>query len=212
ARVHPGGPGLGGDRGCWPAAGPPGPAGPGPGAGGGPKGEPIAIPGHRDGACYDRAVTAMLDDLSVSAPLVPCGPEQAMHRMLRDGEALVLTTAPTALPHDVVARPLEMAGTVPFALLWRDETPSPALGEFVRIAANPPCACPSRGPRWPWRRDGRPKRPQASGESPAAAEHGRGGQPGAADRARRPEGQGPDDRVQPAACVRDRQTASGARS
>jgi len=97
-------------------------------------GEQIAITGHRDGAYYDRAIAGVLDEHSVSAALMACGPEQAMHRMLRDGEALVLTTAPAALPRNVVARPLQTKRTLPFALLWRDEAPSPALREFVRIA------------------------------------------------------------------------------
>ena len=101
-------------------------------------GERIAVTGHRDGACYDRAVAGMLDERSVSATLVPCGPEQAMHRILQNGEALALTTAPVALPHDVVARPLETERALPFSLLWRDETPSPALREFVRMAGESP--------------------------------------------------------------------------
>jgi hypothetical protein len=32
-----------------------------------------------------------------------------------------------------MVRPLNPSRPVPFALLWRDETPSPALAEFVRI-------------------------------------------------------------------------------
>jgi len=33
----------------------------------------------------------------------------------------------------VLARPLNSARPVPFALLWRDEAPAPVLAEFVRI-------------------------------------------------------------------------------
>jgi DNA-binding transcriptional LysR family regulator len=100
------------------------------------QGERIAVTAHRDGACYDRAVAAMLGQLEVTARLVDVGPEPAMGRAVKRGEALVLTTAPVALPEGVLARPLRPARLVPFSLLWRDETPSPALGEFIRIAAD----------------------------------------------------------------------------
>jgi DNA-binding transcriptional LysR family regulator len=98
-------------------------------------GERIAVTGHRDGACYDRAIAEMLDQISVAAALVPGGPEQAMYRMLVEGTVVVLTTAPSALPQGVVVRPLDPVRTLAFALLWRDEAPSPAVREFVRIAA-----------------------------------------------------------------------------
>jgi DNA-binding transcriptional LysR family regulator len=98
-------------------------------------GERIAVTGHRDGACYDRAIAEMLDQISVAAALMPGGPEQAMYRMLVEGTVVVLTTAPSALPQGVVVRPMDPVRTLAFALLWRDEVPSPAVREFVRIAA-----------------------------------------------------------------------------
>jgi DNA-binding transcriptional LysR family regulator len=104
-------------------------------------GERIAVTGHRDGACYDRAIAEMLGEASASAELVAGGPEQARHRMLKDGSVVVVTTAPDALPHGVVARRLEPARRLAFTLLWRDDAPSPALREFVRTAgeiAEPP--------------------------------------------------------------------------
>jgi DNA-binding transcriptional LysR family regulator len=99
------------------------------------EGEQIAVTGHRDGACYDRAIAEMLAEAAVPATLVAAGPEQARYRMLQEGTVVVLTTAPDALPQGVVARRLEPARGLAFTLLWRDDAPSPALREFVRIAA-----------------------------------------------------------------------------
>jgi DNA-binding transcriptional LysR family regulator len=99
------------------------------------SGERIVVTGHRDGAAYDRAVADLLDDLEVSATLVRGGIGPSMHRAVAEGDAVVLTTAPAAIPAGVLVRPLEPERRLPFALLCRDETPSPALAEFVRIAA-----------------------------------------------------------------------------
>jgi DNA-binding transcriptional LysR family regulator len=99
------------------------------------EGEQIAITGHRDGAGYDRAIAEMLAEASVSATLLATGPEQARHRILQEGTVVVLTTAPGALPHGVVARPTDPVQRLAFTLLWRDEAPSPALREFLRVAA-----------------------------------------------------------------------------
>jgi hypothetical protein len=46
-----------------------------------------------------------------------------------------LTTAPDTLPARAVARPLDPRRTLTFELLWRDEAASPALSEFVSLAA-----------------------------------------------------------------------------
>jgi hypothetical protein len=45
----------------------------------------------------------------------------------------MLTTAPTAIDAGGLVRPLEPERRLPFALIWRDETASPALAEFVRL-------------------------------------------------------------------------------
>ena len=50
-------------------------------------------------------------------------------------DVIALTTAPDALPAGVIARKLDPRRTLRFELLWRDETPSPALAEFVTLAA-----------------------------------------------------------------------------
>jgi hypothetical protein len=51
-----------------------------------------------------------------------------------DGDALALTTTPDAAIGGVVARAINPARRVEFALLWRDETPAPALKELIRCA------------------------------------------------------------------------------
>jgi DNA-binding transcriptional LysR family regulator len=95
------------------------------------RGVPIVVTGHRDGAGYDRAVSELLDGLGVSPVLVPGGPGPAMHAAVAAGEALALGSAPTA---GLIARPLTPARRVRFALLWRDETPAPALRELIASA------------------------------------------------------------------------------
>jgi DNA-binding transcriptional LysR family regulator len=109
-------------------------------------GEQIAVTAHRDGAGYDRAVAELLDEVGVSATMVPGGPEQTMHHMVREGKALALTTAPDALPDGVIGRPLDPPRTLAFALLRRDEVPSPALREFARMAAGPEMRTPPSTP------------------------------------------------------------------
>jgi len=63
--------------------------------------------------------------------LLRCGPEPALGAAVACGDALALTTAPSSLGLGVTARPLEPLRTLAFELLWRDETPSPALEEFI---------------------------------------------------------------------------------
>ena len=99
-------------------------------------GEQIAVTAHRDGAGYDRAVAEMLGELGIAAALVRGAPGPAMYRAVAAGDALALTTAPEALHPNVTARPLDPARTLAFALLWRNETASAALSEFVRVAAH----------------------------------------------------------------------------
>ena len=84
---------------------------------------------------YDRAVVDVLSELGVAAALVRTAPEPGLHAAVADGDALALTTAPDTLHADAIARPLNPARTLAFELLSRDETPSPALSELIRVAA-----------------------------------------------------------------------------
>ena len=99
------------------------------------QGEQIAVTAHRDGAGHDRMVADLLDELGVTAAMTRTAPGPALYRSVASGDAIALTTASEALPTGVQARPLNAPREVPFELLWRDETASPALAEFVRIAA-----------------------------------------------------------------------------
>jgi DNA-binding transcriptional LysR family regulator len=99
------------------------------------QGERIAVTAHRDGAGHDRIMVDMLGELGVSAAMTPSAPGPALYRSVACGDAIALTTAPDALPPGVQVRPLNPARTVAFELLWRDEGPSPALAEFVRVTA-----------------------------------------------------------------------------
>jgi DNA-binding transcriptional LysR family regulator len=99
------------------------------------QGERVAVSAHRDGARHDRDVAGVLGELGVTAVLVRVAPGPALYRGVASGEAVALTTAPEALPPGVLVRPLDPARTLPFQLLWRDETPSSALSEFVRLTA-----------------------------------------------------------------------------
>jgi DNA-binding transcriptional LysR family regulator len=97
-------------------------------------GERVAVTGHRDGAAFDRAVAELLASLGVAPKLVPGAPGPALHAAVAGNEMLALTTAPDPLPGGVVARKLAPRRRLPFELLWRDETPSAALAEFITAA------------------------------------------------------------------------------
>jgi DNA-binding transcriptional LysR family regulator len=97
-------------------------------------GVPIMVTGHRDGASYDRAVAETLTELGIHAMLTRGSPGPALHAAVAAGEAVALTTVSAAARADVVVRSLEPARRVRFALLWRDETPAPALAELIRRA------------------------------------------------------------------------------
>ncbi|HET7047920.1 MAG TPA: LysR family transcriptional regulator [Solirubrobacteraceae bacterium] len=99
------------------------------------QGEPITITGHRDGAVLDRAVSDLLAELGVAAQLVPGAPGPARYAAVANNEAVVLTTAPDAVPPGVIVRRLEPRRTLAFELLWRDELTSPALSELISLAA-----------------------------------------------------------------------------
>ena len=109
-------------------------AGIGPVAAGDLDGERIVVTGHPDGAAFDRTIAELLTDLGVCP-----GPEArvlgpALHAAVAGSEVVALTTAPGPLPAGVVARSLDPQRTLSFELLWRDETPSPALAELIRLA------------------------------------------------------------------------------
>jgi hypothetical protein len=100
---------------------------------------------HRDGARDDRAVASMLEELGITAALVRGAPWPALHGAVARGDALALTTAPELLADGVHARRLESNCSLSFQLMLRDESASPALEQFVRLAAA--CAAPPRRPR-----------------------------------------------------------------
>ena len=99
-------------------------------------GERIAVTGHRDGAAFDRAVAELLAELGVAAELVPGAPGPALNAEVAANDLLALNTTPHALPAGVVVRRLDPQRTLSFELLTRDETPSPALAEFISLAAS----------------------------------------------------------------------------
>jgi DNA-binding transcriptional LysR family regulator len=98
------------------------------------QGEQIVVTGHRDAAGYDRAVAETLAALGVAAALQRGGPGPALLAAVAAGEALALTTGPGALGADVMARPIAAVRALAFDLLWRAETPSPALGELIEAS------------------------------------------------------------------------------
>jgi DNA-binding transcriptional LysR family regulator len=98
-------------------------------------GERIAVTAHRDGAGHDREVASLLGALGVTVALVRGAPGPAVYRAVSAGDTLALTTAPEALPPGLLVRPIDPRRLLPFELLWRDETPSAALREFIRITA-----------------------------------------------------------------------------
>jgi DNA-binding transcriptional LysR family regulator len=99
------------------------------------QGERIVVTGHRDGAVLDRTVSDLLAELDVAAQLVPGAQGPAQHAAVAKNEAVVLTTAPDAVPSGVIVRRLEPRRTLAFELLWRDEVTSPALSELISLAA-----------------------------------------------------------------------------
>jgi DNA-binding transcriptional LysR family regulator len=98
------------------------------------EGQRFVVTGHRDGAGYDRLVADTLGALGVTPALERGGPGPAMLAAVAAGDALALTTTPDVVIGGVVARPISPTRRVEFALLWRDETPAPALDELIRSA------------------------------------------------------------------------------
>jgi DNA-binding transcriptional LysR family regulator len=97
------------------------------------EGVEVVVTGHRDGAAYDRAVTEMLTQLGIDPVLHRGGPGPALHSAVMAGTAVALTTSSAAAQPGLVVRRLEPSRRIRFALLWRDETPAPALRELIRI-------------------------------------------------------------------------------
>jgi DNA-binding transcriptional LysR family regulator len=99
------------------------------------QGERVAVTGHRDGAVLDRTVSGLLAELGVTAQLVPGAQGPVGHAAAAQNDAVVLTTAPDAVPSGVIVRRLEPRRTLPFELLWRDEVRSPSLSDLISFAA-----------------------------------------------------------------------------
>jgi DNA-binding transcriptional LysR family regulator len=95
--------------------------------------EPVVVTGHRDAAGHDRAVAELLTGLGVTPALQRGGPGPALYAAVAAGDAVALTTA-AAASGDLIARPLQPIRHLRFALLWCDQTPSPALAELIRAA------------------------------------------------------------------------------
>src|SRR4051812_13872033 len=98
------------------------------------EGQRFVVTGHRDGAGYDRLVADTLGALGVTAALERGGPGPAALAAVAAGDALALTTTSDAAIDGVMARPVSPTRRVEFTLLWRDETPAPALNELIRCA------------------------------------------------------------------------------
>jgi DNA-binding transcriptional LysR family regulator len=107
---------------------------PGPVGAGELEGEEFVVTGHRDGGAYDRTVAETLSGLGLTTVLRRGGPGPALFKAVADGEALGLTTAGAAAGSEMIARTLHPVSDLAFELLWRDETPAPALSEFIRVA------------------------------------------------------------------------------
>jgi DNA-binding transcriptional LysR family regulator len=99
------------------------------------EGEQIAVTSHRDGSSYDRAVAGLLEELGVTAVLTKAAPGPSLQATVARGDTVMLTTAPAELHPGVIARPLHPRQTIGFELLWREDSLSPALAEFVRLTA-----------------------------------------------------------------------------
>jgi DNA-binding transcriptional LysR family regulator len=98
------------------------------------EGEALVVTGHRDGAGYDRAVTATLTELGLDPALCRGGAGPALFRPVAGGEAVGLSTAAGGATAGFVVRPLRPARDVRFELQWHEDTPAPALREFIRAA------------------------------------------------------------------------------
>jgi DNA-binding transcriptional LysR family regulator len=98
------------------------------------QGEQFVVTGHRDGAGYDQAVAETLARLGVVPVLVRGGPGPALFAAVAQGDALALTTVAAEAGPETVARPIDPVRRLGFDLLWRNETPAPALSGLIRAA------------------------------------------------------------------------------
>jgi DNA-binding transcriptional LysR family regulator len=98
------------------------------------EGEQVIVTGQRDGLAYDQAVFETLAALGVRPELRRGGPGPALFGPVAAGEAVALATAPTPRFDHITARPLDAVQHVEFALMWKDETPGPALAELIQTA------------------------------------------------------------------------------
>ncbi|HEX6712708.1 MAG TPA: LysR family transcriptional regulator [Thermoleophilaceae bacterium] len=97
-------------------------------------GERVVVTGQRDGVGYDHAVTEVLTEFGAAAVTMRGGPGPALFGPVFGGQAVALGTAADAGAGALFARPLSPPRELRFELFWRDETPSPALAEFIRAA------------------------------------------------------------------------------
>ena len=111
------------------------------------EGEPIIVTGHRDGAGHDRSVSELLSSLGMTPALERGGPGPALYAAVAAGAAVALSTRGAAAGSELFALDLEPARHLEFALLWRDETPVPALAELIRASEAEPVPAQSVRPR-----------------------------------------------------------------
>jgi DNA-binding transcriptional LysR family regulator len=108
----------------------------------------VVVTGHRDGAGHDRAVAELLEGFGVTPVLRRGGPGPALYSAVVAGMAVAVTTGSAATNAEIVVRPIEPVRRLRFALLWRDETPAPALRELISTAqAHVAPARPAARPR-----------------------------------------------------------------
>lgn len=111
------------------------------------EGATIVVPGHREGAGYDRLIADLLADLGVTAELRRGAPGPALLAAVAAGEAIALTTAPGPIGGDLSERPLDPERTLTFELFSRSETPAPALLKFISVAQEYAFAKPATSAR-----------------------------------------------------------------
>jgi DNA-binding transcriptional LysR family regulator len=95
----------------------------------------VAVAGHRDALSYDQAVADVLAELGITTRSTRVGAGPSMQACVARGDVVALTTAPAALHPEVVVRPQQPPRALRFQLLWREAASSPALSEFIRLAA-----------------------------------------------------------------------------
>jgi len=98
------------------------------------QGERVVVTGHRDAAAYDRAAAETLTELGVVFGLLRGGSGPAFYAPVVSGDAVALTTSPSASAGGLAVRRLEPVRAIAFALVWRDKTPAPALDRLIDAA------------------------------------------------------------------------------